>query len=76
MTPADFRAWRDRCGYPTWAAVALDLGLELRSVMRYAAPVTSKTHQPIPPHIKITCALLEATKKPARGRAGRVSQLS
>ncbi len=82
MTPQDFRAWRERCGYPTWGAVALALGIDERSAKRYAAPLSTASHQRIPATIQILCTALEILiragliKKPARGRAGRVSQLS
>ncbi len=69
MTPLEFRNWRERCGFPSWRAVALKLGITERSVKRYAAPETAKTHQPIPEHIKAHCEtideLREARKKPA-----------
>ena len=35
MTPADFRDWRERCGYPSWEAVALDLRAASSRRMRH-----------------------------------------
>jgi hypothetical protein len=60
MTPAEFRAWRERCGYPSWDAVALALGKDVGSVKRYAVLDTTKSHaRPIPTTVEFLCRELE-----------------
>ncbi len=60
MTPAQFRQWRERCGYSSWVAVAHDLRLTERAVKQYATLDQTKTSwRPIPASIERLCELLE-----------------
>lgn len=54
MTSLDFRAWRERCGYSSWKAVAHDLCLGLRTVKSYASG-----ERPVPRSIELLAYYVE-----------------
>ena len=64
MTNLEFRAWRERCGYSSWVAVAHDLRLGRRTVKSYASG-----ERPVPGAIARLCELIEEDIK-ARSRLG------
>ena len=58
MTNTEFRAWRERCGYSSWVAVASDLRLGLRTVKSYASG-----ERPVPNSTERLCELVEQDMK-------------
>ena len=58
MTPADLIAWRRRCGFRSWAAAALALGLSRSTLDRYRAG-----RWPIPLTVALACRAVEGTRR-------------